>query len=166
MLGGSAVATLLWVASGLLSGLAVPIRLLVLTVATIMAVLRDLRVLRFKLPQNRRQVPREIFERGPFVAAAQFGFELGTGVRTYLPSTGPYLVALGILLLDVPLATAIVIGASFGLGRAILAWLRFLVAGRPLWDARFDQVASSIPAHSVSLYVVGLAGVWWLTVGP
>jgi transposase-like protein len=40
-----------------------------------------------------RQVPQDVFARGLYRAALQFGFEMGTGVRTYVPATTPYLLA-------------------------------------------------------------------------
>ena len=51
-----------------------------------------------RFPQNQRLIPIEVFEHSAPRAAAQFGFELGTGVRTYLPGTPPYAVAALIVL--------------------------------------------------------------------
>jgi hypothetical protein len=49
----------------------------------------------------------------------QFGFEMGTSMRTYTPSALPHALALMIAFLAGPLAT-VMAGAGFGLGRAAM----------------------------------------------
>jgi hypothetical protein len=92
------------------------------------------------LPQNRRQVPRDIFGKGPLRAGLQFGFEMGTGARTYVTSVAPYAVAAGVLLLAPPFNHALLAGVGFGLGRWAVpigwavhgeSWIdRFVTGGR------------------------------------
>jgi hypothetical protein len=74
------------------------------------------------------------FRRRPLSVALQFGFELGTGVRTYVPSAMPYVLALGLLLHLVPLLGAVAAGVGFGLGRAAMIWLRYQSLDRDRWD--------------------------------
>ena len=50
--------------------------------------------------------------------AFRFGFELGTGVRTYIPSTAPYILLLVIVATNPPLGLALAAGLGFGVGRA------------------------------------------------
>ena len=71
------------------------------------------------LPEARRQIPSQVFTNGIHRGAYQFGFEMGTGVRTYVPSIAPYILLLAIFLARPTLATALLAGLGFGLGRAI-----------------------------------------------
>lgn len=73
------------------------------------------------LPQRRRQISREVLTGGgPRFGPLRFGFELGTGIRTYLPTGLPY-VAVAMVCLLVPSWWLAVIGAGgFGVGRALL----------------------------------------------
>ena len=71
------------------------------------------------LPEARRQIPSQVFTNGIQRGAYQFGFEMGTGVRTYVPSIAPYILLLAVFLVRPTLATALLAGIGFGLGRAI-----------------------------------------------
>jgi hypothetical protein len=103
-----------------------------------------------KLPQNRRQIPREVFNRSLSSAGLQFGFELGTGVRTYLPTASPYLLATLIVLLQPGWYAAIAAGAGFGLGRALMPVLRTWSGDGPKWDVLLQRRLGWAPA-SISL---------------
>lgn len=46
------------------------------------------------LPETRRQTPAEVFGGSLVHGAFRFGAELGTGVRTYVPSAAPYILLL------------------------------------------------------------------------
>jgi hypothetical protein len=82
------------------------------------------------LPESRRQIPAEVFRGGPVPGAYRFGFELGTGVRTYIPSPAPYLLLLSILVGSLTLGGALLIALGFGLGRALPLMVRISFAGR------------------------------------
>lgn len=133
--GGAVTATVLW----LLSGLAAPVPLdvrhgAVLAVAGL-AVLRDLGLVRIPLPQNGRQVPQEVLARDWHRGAAQFGFELGTGVRTFVSASAPYVLAVALLLSGPGLvAVALPVGLGFGAGRALAPLLRRASADGTGWD--------------------------------
>jgi hypothetical protein len=71
------------------------------------------------LPEARRQIPAEVFGGSLVRGAFRFGLELGTGMRTYIPSIAPYVLVLTLLLARPTLGDALVIGLGFGLGRAI-----------------------------------------------
>lgn len=135
--GGVLTATVLW----LLSGLAAPIPAAgrdaaVLAVAAL-AVLRDAGLLRIPLPQNARQVPQEVLHRSWRRGALTFGFELGTGVRTFLPASAPYVLAAALLLGAPGLATAVLpAGLGFGAGRALAPMLRRASGNGTGWDAQ------------------------------
>ena len=88
--------------------------------------LREYGLIRFTMPENRRLVPESVFRLGRFFGPYQFGIEMGTGARTYLPTGLPYAVALAVMLVASPIA-ALAAGLGFGLGRTvtIVANLRY-----------------------------------------
>jgi hypothetical protein len=106
--------------SGLTEPIPAPVRYALFGLAIGALLLRRLGWLRFPVPQNARQIPQDVFAQHPTKAAARFGFELGTGVRTYLPSSLPYLGVLIILLLRPPYLGALAIGLGFGLARGLV----------------------------------------------
>jgi hypothetical protein len=129
-----------------ISGLAWPI---VLTACAVL-VLRELRVVSFGLPQNARLVPQSVFRHGPHFGSFEFGFEMGTGVRTYVTSSLPYALVLAIGFgSDLP--TALIAGVGFGLGRLIMTTtgVRYgdLEQRWPSWSDTWDRYA--IPLQSV-----------------
>ena len=112
--------------------------------AAVAALARDFGVVRFGLPENRRLIPQSVFRRGPLIGPLRFGFELGTGVRTYLPSTTPYLLALALAVMPPPWPVAILTGTAFGVGRSLTPWARYLAADKARWDERFTAQVSLI----------------------
>ena len=124
----------------------------------------DLPSVRFTLPQTHRQIGREVLGR-PLSGPLQFGVELGTGVRTYMPSAGPYALA-GLLLLFPSAPLAAVVAAGFGLGRSLGSWLRFLGGAERDEAARWSRLAPRrlaglAAAVAVVVTVAGtLLGVW------
>lgn len=89
----------LWLLSGLSAPVDVRIRVAALLAIGVLAVARDRGWVQITLPQAARQIPREVLQRGPLRGAFQFGFELGTCVRTFMTGSAPYVVAGAILLL-------------------------------------------------------------------
>jgi hypothetical protein len=87
--------------------------------------------------QNRRLVPPEIIPRGQVEGPLQFGFEMGTGMRTFSPSALPHLL-LAVVVLTGGLAEGLVAGLGFALGRSLVPWVRS-VGGRLDWDARLRR---------------------------
>jgi hypothetical protein len=80
---------------------------------------RAVGVVRFPLPENRRLVPETVFLSGPRWSAVQFGVEMGSGVRTYVTSAVPYLLAVAVLCVASPLQ-AWAAGAGFAAGRVLM----------------------------------------------
>jgi hypothetical protein len=123
LLGGTVSATAVW----LLSGLSAPIpphgRVWAVLGIALLGVLREAGLIRIPLPQNARQVPQDVLQRRLRVGTLQFGFELGTGVRTFVSASAPYVLALGLLLSHQGFAATAVVGTAFGLGRALTAAL-------------------------------------------
>lgn len=108
------------------------------------------------LPQTRQQIPRTVFDRDPARAAARFGYELGTGLRTYLPSAAPHLLAVGLVVLGGPWWGALALGVGFGLGRGLLPTQRALAPDEQRWDARVDLAGPVLRGGGEVLALVGL----------
>jgi hypothetical protein len=90
------------------------------------------------LPHRRAQVPQAVIGEGPDAGALRFGFEMGTGMRTHMPSSLPYVpLAAVVLLASWPAAVAA--GTGFGLGRAGMALGRYHVRDPDWWDGRWQR---------------------------
>jgi hypothetical protein len=123
LLGGTVSATAVWLLSGLAEPLPAYARTaLILAVATAGAA-RELGLLDIPLPQNARQIPQEVLQFRLRRGSLQFGFELGTGVRTYVSASTPYVLALGLLLSRQSITATALAGTAFGAGRALSAAL-------------------------------------------
>lgn len=125
---------MLWLPSGLAAPIPADWRHGLIVAVALLGLLRETGAVRFWLPQNSRQISREVLRR----SALQFGFELGTGVRTYLSSTAPYVVAVALVLAAPDLWIALLTGAGFGLGRAATPLTRFISGAGDAWDARLN----------------------------
>ncbi len=113
---------------------------------------------RLPLPQNARAVPQEIITSGTVSGPLQFGFEMGTGVRTFMPSGVPHIAAIGLLLTGSPLI-GLVAGVGFGLGRVAMTVTRGASPDPRGWDAhlfRTRRVLSSITALTALALAVAL----------
>lgn len=109
----------------LLSGFAEPLgshrraALLCLAALLVWAVKHGPLAGRVTLPETRRQIPSAVFVPGLIGGAWRFGFEMGTGMRTYVATFVPYVLLLALLLAHPTLAQTLLIAAGFGLGRAV-----------------------------------------------
>jgi hypothetical protein len=121
--------------AGLVGPLPVAGRQLAVLVVAVLGLLRELGVVPIRLPQNTRQVPQDVLQRHLLRGAWQFGFELGTGVRTYVSATAPYVLAAAVLLAG-GLPAAALAGVGFGAGRAATPLLRVASGAVAEWDAR------------------------------
>jgi hypothetical protein len=92
-----------------------PVRYALFALVAVPVLLREVGLVRFGVPQNARLVPEDVQHMRRW-GALQFGFEMGTGMRTYSPSALPHLV-LSAVLLVVPLPAAFALAAGFALGR-------------------------------------------------
>ena len=90
------------------------------------------------LPHRRAQVPSTVIASGGGAGALRFGFEMGTGVRTHMPSNLPYLPLLAVLLVSTWPA-ALVSGLGFGLGRAAMALGRHYSRDGTWWDSQWQR---------------------------
>lgn len=160
--GGVLTALVLWLLSGLAAPAPRPWRYGAAVAVALLGVLRDAGVLPLPLPQNSRQIPRDVLSRGP-AGAARFGLELGTGVRTYLSASTPYVLAAALLLVAPgPLAAALA-GAGFGLGRAATPLARHASGAAAGWDDRLHGRLRLITLTS-GLAVAALLARGWQSV--
>ncbi|GAB3402491.1 hypothetical protein [Flindersiella endophytica] len=158
LLGGTLSATVLWLLSGLLQPVPELWRHAAVVVLAILGVLRELGVVRIRLPQNARQIAREVLQRNVLRGALQFGFELGTGVRTFVSATAPYVVAFAILLAGLGFGSALAIGLGFGLGRALTTWSRYFARDSTSWDRMLAERIRLVTVGT-GLAIAGLCGV-------
>ena len=134
--GGLAAGLGAWILSGLVRGVPPDARAATVIGLVALGMARELGLVRFALPERSRQVPQSIFWSGSISPALRFGLELGTGVRTHITSTAPYLLLAGVVLLVDGAVLALTAGAAFGLGRAFMALSRAASRDADEWDAR------------------------------
>lgn len=139
ILGGLAAALGFWAISGLVQPLPSAIAMVLLALFAFIAILRDFDLISLKLPENRRLIPESLFREHPYRSASQFGFELGTGMRTYVSSTSPYLIAAAVLLLQPGFIEAVLVGVGFGVGRSLMILGRYMSTDRIRWDAALAE---------------------------
>lgn len=141
LLGGALSAAVIYLLTGLAAPLPAPVRTSVILAAAALGAAREFGLVRFPLPQNARQIPPDVLQTRLRRGTLQFGFELGTGVRTYVPATSPYVLALALLLAGLSLPLTLLTGAAFGLGRALSATLTYLAQD----DHRDTAIATRMP---------------------
>jgi hypothetical protein len=118
-----------------------PVRAALFGVAALVVLGREIGLWRFRVPENARLVPEDVQHHAQW-GAWQFGFEMGTGMRTYSPSALPHLTLAAVVLV-VPLPAALAVAAGFAGGRALMpvlsnawsddgAWTRVWAAAEPV----------------------------------
>lgn len=138
------------------------INIIVFGTFILLATLRDLRVLRFWLPENRRQVRQTVKNYTPVVGDIIFGFEMGTGVRTYITGSAPYLVALVVLFLGVGITPGLLAGIGFGLARGMVVIDRVLNYDRGRWDKNMSRAKGWWPIASLGYATILIGLLIWL----
>jgi hypothetical protein len=159
VLGGSTVAAALLVVGSLVRPL-LPLPAWAVLVAAFGAAvaLRELGLVTFWLPENKRLVPEHVDRHGPFYGPLQFGFEMGTGMRTYLPSALPHLLALAVALLAAPLP-ALAAGMGFGIGRASTTIANLRYSDDNGWDHVWLRSHGRISAVLVLAVILALGAI-------
>ncbi len=92
-----------------------PVRWTAFGAGALLVLARELGLVRLRGPENARLVPEDVQHRAHW-GALQFGFEMGTGMRTYSPSALPHLALLAIVLV-VPFPLAFALAGGFAAGR-------------------------------------------------
>lgn len=98
-----------------------PVRWVVFGALAVVVLLREVGVLRLRVPENARLVSEDVQHLREW-GALQFGFEMGTGMRTYSPSALPHLALLAVVLV-VPFPAAFALAAGFAAGRLAMPLL-------------------------------------------
>lgn len=115
-----------------------PVAPALVAAVAVVILLGEFGLYRLRLPQNGRQVPEWVIDDGGRNGALQFGFEMGTGVRTYMTSGLPHLLLVVVLLLG-GLWTAVIAGLGFGAGRAWMTLSRLWYGDTGRWDTELDR---------------------------
>lgn len=144
--GGAFTLSLAWMVSGLVRWMPGSISGGVLAGVCALVVLEVIGVLRIDLPQRRGMIPRSRFERSSQRGFFLFGLELGTGLRTYLPSPAPHLLLIfSLLTLSSPVAVGVT-ATGWALGRtAPLLSRSFGEGGRGSAVTAFDWPYFGVP---------------------
>jgi predicted lysophospholipase L1 biosynthesis ABC-type transport system permease subunit len=157
--GGALTALVLIVAGSLLRAPLPALGCWAVVAAALGAVLlRETGVWSFRLPENRRLVPDTVFRLGRHLGPLQFGFEMGTGARTNLPSGLPYVAAIAVAL-TASLPAALCAGAGFGLGRALMTTANLHYDGENGWDGEWRAHGRELKLLTGAAFVVPLAAV-------
>jgi hypothetical protein len=156
IVGGLTTASGIFVLSGVTRALPSPARLGLLGIAIVVLVIAEFRILQIRLPQNHRQIPQEVFMKKPARGGLLFGWELGTGVLTYVPSASPYLIVSGLLLLTPDVPAVFAAGAGFGIGRASMLLSKFWSGSGQEWDDALESYLKWLPGASVGTITLTL----------
>lgn len=163
LLGASTVGLLAGAAGGVLAVLLpFPVRAVLAGTVLAIVVVREISGRPWRGLQNRRLVPQEIIARGNVEGPLQFGFEMGTGMRTFSPSALPHLLVALVVLAGGP-AVGAVAGLGFAAGRALVPLSRGSAADRYGWDAALRRQAGWLLRLSVTGFVAALAASHALT---
>lgn len=150
-------AAVLWLLSGLTAPVPAGWRWAGVLLVAALGLLRQLGLIRIPLPQNGRQVPQDVLQRHLLLGSLRFGIELGTGVRTFVSASAPYVLAAGLLLVGHDLRVAVLAGLGFGAGRAATPLLRHLSRADARWDADLHDRLRIITVGSSALTLLAVA---------
>ncbi|MFG1952048.1 hypothetical protein [Micromonospora sp. NPDC048830] len=143
---------------GLLSGLSAPLpapwRYAAVVAVAVLGLLREVGLVPIRLPQNARQIPQDVLQRNVRRGALQFGLELGTGLRTYVSASAPYVLAAALLLGGQRLHVPLLAGLGFGLGRALTPLARRAAGDGDRWDEDLRVRLRTITVAACAVLVV------------
>ncbi len=145
-LGGGFTGLLVGTVGTLGSGVPAPIRVTALAIAFTWIILLLMARGADGLPQRRRLVPQEVAATGG--GAFQFGFEMGTGFRTYSPSPAPLLLAF-VVMINGSVQIGLAAGVAFAAGRIVAATLRLTATNREALDNGFERSRKVLVALGV-----------------
>jgi hypothetical protein len=159
--GGLFSGLVLGLASGLFAPVPVAWRHAAITLVALLGLARETGAAPIRLPQNTRQVPQDVLQRDLLRGATQFGFELGTGARTYVSASAPYVLAIAVLLAGQHLGIAILAGLGFGAGRATTPLVRYAAGAAADWDVRLRARLRVITMAGSAALVAAFALLFW-----
>lgn len=159
--GGLLSAAVLLVVGSLLRLVApTPVWLGLMAVWFVVMSLRELGVVSFPMPQNARLVPESVFRHGPVLGPFEFGYEMGTGVRTYVTSSLPYLLVPMVALFSTP-ATAVAAGVGFGLGRSLMTLMNLSYDHDGGWDLAWGRIQRQLQTALLLMFAAGAVLIGW-----
>jgi hypothetical protein len=112
-----------------------------------------------RLPQNRRLVPPEITSYDRRDGSFQFGVEMGTGMRTFLPTALPFCLAITIVLIG-SIPWGLTAGIGFALGRSLMPLVRQSRSDPRQWDEALVVRLRVVTMLSAASYAVASIGVF------
>lgn len=128
--------------------------------ALLVVALSEFGAIRLRLPQNARQVPETIGEDGPRYGALHFGFEMGTGVRTYMTTGLPHALALAVLV-TAGWRAAVIAGLAFGAGRAWMTLARHGHRDDGRWDHLLVRHERSLRVLTTLAFGAAVTSILW-----
>ncbi|WP_053174343.1 hypothetical protein [Nonomuraea sp. SBT364] len=153
LFGGLTSASLLFLLGSLLGSWRETLAIPLLAIVTAITVAYECGWRRFELPSAKRLVPQEVIGRGPVIGALQFGFEMGTGARTFMPTFLPY-ITITLLLTSSSFGEAGLAGLGFGLGRAAMVTARYFYGDPDEWDGELAGILRYLPWAFMIIMVV------------
>ncbi|MDX1468942.1 MAG: hypothetical protein R3258_06335 [Acidimicrobiia bacterium] len=120
-----------------------------------LAVARDSESVTIRLPENRRLVRQSVWGEPHDVGALMFGYELGTGFRTYMRATLPYVVA-GLAVAFGDFAAGLTAGIGFGLFRGLVTMDRYFASVPTDWDRSLRRLRQDLPGLASALFLLWL----------
>lgn len=152
--GATLTTSFAWLLSGFLQPLTDTARIVVLcTAALFVWAAKDGPLAgRVRLPESRRQIPSAVFTPSLVRGAYRFGLQMGTGMRTYVPSAAPYVLLVALVVARPTLGQALLVAAGFGLGRAIPLMVHLRPEDQSLITREFLQGA----VHRLAQTAAGL----------
>jgi hypothetical protein len=164
LVGGALTAALISIVGAVIFQWWVPnsAREVIVAVIVVLATATSHWILQLRYAQNRRQVPEMVRNQGPRVGGFQFGFEMGTASRTFMTTTMPHILLMGLLLV-VALPLSLLVGIGFGAGRALVPLLRSYNDYDMEWTDAFDRWSKitwlgTTLCGLLSLTTIGLLG--------
>jgi hypothetical protein len=140
LMGGATTGVLVGIAALLVPALPPIVAIALVALAAVLVLLRDTGLVAVPFPQNQRQVRQSVLQMQPASGAVMFGFELGTGARTFMTGAAPYVAIIAALVADGPgPLPAVLAGAGFGLGRGLVPIDRKLHGDWSRWEAWIGQ---------------------------
>ena len=134
--------------------------LLIVTFGALVAVISDGRLFGFQLPGHDRQVnERWLDQYRSWVYGGGFGWQIGTGLATYIMTSGLYLLII-IAAVSASTSGAIILGTVFGLVRGLAVFAAREVTNLETLNElhrRFEQWRQ--PVRKLTIGVIALVGV-------
>jgi len=161
-LGGLATLVVAHVLGGLVAWVPFGVRVGAIAAAGVVVLAQALGVGAVPVPQRRAMIPIGRFDRRAGAAQFLFGLELGSGLRTYLPSLAPHLVAAFALAHVVPLWGLPVLALGWGVGRSLPLVARLGDDRRGGWAGQAALTSRAARVGGVMTVASGLILLVWI----